>query len=293
LGGKAIKRIPIHYTYDEPFGTAECVYCFPVEQPFILESGNVVRAEWLQPGARFRMEDGAWGTVTAVERPKVWGPPNPVPDKDGNYVRRVLGTIKHKGIETIDVSWPGNTVTGSPDHKFYSVSRGGYVPASELQVGEILRTKDDRFVPVTSVGERKLGLIDLYNIEVEHFHNYYVGAGEGKSVLVHNGVPGAGCNINIPRDATCTITKIGDLTKQEAAALARVWRAEQPLSTLPLRLREQLAGIYSQVARANPAGYAQSAFNEARAAYLLGRGPNPGHSVNLFAERTGLPMFRR
>lgn len=34
--GDAIKRIPVHYTDAEPFRTAECVYCFPVDRLIIL-----------------------------------------------------------------------------------------------------------------------------------------------------------------------------------------------------------------------------------------------------------------
>ncbi len=71
-----------------------------------------------------------------------------------------------------------------------------------------------------------------------------------------------------------------------------IWEAG-PRSQLPLRTREQLAELYSGVARRNLAGSAQAAFNQARADYLLGRGPNPGRSVNEFAERFGLPKFRR
>jgi hypothetical protein len=285
-------EVGLHYTFPEPFGQAEVTFIFPGGKCFELENNDPILVEELRVGDRVILQDGQIATITAVHF--YFEPPDPpsVGD-DGRILSRVIGTVKHIGNVVIDVKWPGYTATNSPEHLYYSVSRQKYVPANQLEVGEFLRTDDNLITPVQHVSEPRFGLIDLYNIEVEHFHNYYVGAGEGKSVLVHNGVPGAGCNINIPRDATRTITKIGDLTKQEAAALARVWRAEQPLSTLPLRLREQLAGIYSQVARANPAGYAQSAFNEARAAYLLGRGPNPGHSVNLFAERTGLPMFRR
>jgi hypothetical protein len=90
------------------------------------------------------------------------------------------------------------------------------------------------------------------------------------------------------------ITRIGDLTAQEQAALARIWEGEA-VSTLPSSVREQLAAMYRGVARApqNAPGSAQAAFNEARAAYLLGEGPNPGPSVNAFAERMGIPIQRR
>ena len=74
-----------------------------------------------------------------------------------------------------------------------------------------------------------------------------------------------------------TITHIGDLTVQEKAALDRIWTGG-PRSALPLETREALAAHYRRVAAspANPPGYAQSAFQEARARYLLGEGPNPG-----------------
>jgi len=186
-GGKSVKRIPVHYTYDEPFGAAECVYCFPVNHLFILESGNVVRADWLQAGARFRMEDGAWGTVTAVEPPKVWGPPNPVPDKDGNYERRVLGTIKHKGHAVIDVRFGGQTITGTPDHLWYSASRKAWVPAQTLQRGELLFNTKGTTVPVESVSEPRHGFVELFNLEVEELHTFFVGDCEIGSALVHNG----------------------------------------------------------------------------------------------------------
>ena len=60
-----------------------------------------------------------------------------------------------------------------------------------------------------------------------------------------------------------------------------------------ISVREQCAGLYSRVASQNPAGFAQSAFNEARANFLLGRGPNPGPSVVEFAKRHGIPISKK
>lgn len=88
------------------------------------------------------------------------------------------------------------------------------------------------------------------------------------------------------------LAKIGDLAQAERKILQNIWEGGNR-SQLPLRTREQLAELYSGVAKSNPAGSAQSAFNQARADYLLGRGPNPGRSVNEFAERFGFPKFRR
>jgi len=56
---------------------------------------------------------------------------------------------------------------------------------------------------------------------------------------------------------------------------------------------EQLAEMYSQVASKNVPGTAQEAFNQARANYFLGKGPNPGRSVNAFANLYNLVKFKR
>lgn len=91
---------------------------------------------------------------------------------------------------------------GAPD---YSVSRQGYVPAEELQVGEYLLNDEDQAVPVQGVSPPRAGLVDLYNLEVEHFHNYYVGPDRGKAVLVHNGATGPGGYItNTPAEAAAS-----------------------------------------------------------------------------------------
>lgn len=181
-----IKRIPVYYTYDEPFGIAECVYSFPVERSIVLASGNVVRAEWLVAGAQFRMEDGSIGTVTAVDPPKLWPPSSRIPDQNGNYARRILGTIKHKGYSAIDVTFGGQTFTGTPDHLWYSLSRKAWVPAETLQKGELLQSANG-VVPVESVSTPQYGLIELFNMEVEELHTFFVGTTERGSGLVHNG----------------------------------------------------------------------------------------------------------
>lgn len=182
-----IKRIPIHYTYAEPFGDAECVYCFPVDQLFLLEDGRAIPAERLQAGIRFRLDDGSHGTVTAVEPPKVWGPPSRTPNRDGNYARRVLGRVKHKGYVVLDVTFSGTTVTTTPNHLFYSASRGAWVPVGSMRPGELLR--DDRGLtrPILAISPPRHGFVELYGIEVEEFHTYFVG-GEAGSALVHNGM---------------------------------------------------------------------------------------------------------
>jgi hypothetical protein len=185
--GQAIERIPIHYSYAEPFGDAECVYCFQVEQLFLLEDGSVLPAAWLQPGMRFRLDDGSQGTVTAVEPPRVWGPPSRIPNPDGNYARRVLGRVKHKGYEVLDVTFGGTTITTTPNHLFYSASRGAWVPVSSMRPGELLRGETGETSPILAISQPRQGFVELYGIEVEELHTYFVGDDAG-SALVHNGM---------------------------------------------------------------------------------------------------------
>jgi hypothetical protein len=197
----SVKLLPIEigleYTYPELFGLADVTHVLPAGRIYQLADGREIVNDDLQPGMQVVLRDGAIGTISSVKH--YYEPPDPpIQVKPGLFFGRVIGTIRHRGIETINVSWAGNTVTGSPEHRFYSVSRGGYVAASELYVGEILHGDDGQAVPVASIGESKLGLVDLYNVEVEHFHNYHVG--QGPSVLVHNGAEGAGGYINTPED---------------------------------------------------------------------------------------------
>lgn len=71
-------------------------------------------------------------------------------------------------------------------HLVWSVTRHAWVRAYELQPGEFVRPVGNVVVPVDSVGPLKTGLVEVYGIEVEFFHNYFVGRGED-AMLVHNG----------------------------------------------------------------------------------------------------------
>jgi hypothetical protein len=193
-------EIGLHYTYPEPFGEAEVTYILPAGQPYILASGEEILNDDLKPGMRICLKDGAVATISHVEL--YYEPPDP-PERgeDGRVLSRVVGTIKHKGFATVDVCWPGYKATSSPDHPYYSVSRGGYVGAQELRVGEFLRTDDNLLTPVLSVSKPQFGMLDLYNVEVEHYHNYYVGEPGGSAVLVHNSAT-PGNYINTPAEGT-------------------------------------------------------------------------------------------
>ncbi len=73
-----------------------------------------------------------------------------------------------------------NTTAG---HPFY-VEGKGWVTASELAAGDVLRTRDGEGQTVVSVSTEKLEEpVKVYNLEVEEGHTYYVTDG---NVLVHN-----------------------------------------------------------------------------------------------------------
>jgi hypothetical protein len=150
---------------------------------YILQSGQVILNDNLQAGMSVRLTDGMIAAITHVDR--YYEPPTPHdPAQESPVFIPHRWTIKHVGHSVIDVSWPGYTATSSPDHLYYSVNLRSYVPANELEVGELLRTDDGMVTRTQAVSPRRLGAFELFNIEVEHYHNFFVGK---PSVLVHNG----------------------------------------------------------------------------------------------------------
>ena len=243
--GQPIERIPVHYTYAEPFGEAECVYCFPVDQQIILDNGSVVPARWLQAGILFRMEDGTLGTVTEVEPTKVWEPPSRIPDRHGNYARRVLGTIKHKGFAVLDVTFGGQTVTTTPDHLFWSASREAWVPVGSMRPGELLRNVEGAVTPVEAISPPRHGFVELYNLEVEELHTFFVGASGPGSALVHNGQGNyikKPLQAEAPKDFATKQTKNWSgafKSESEARQLARTKIGRDPIEVEPGKWRSQ------------------------------------------------------
>lgn len=77
----------------------------------------------------------------------------------------------------------GEEIITTPNHPFYVKDRG-FVNAGELLIGDCLisLSKNEAFVEryQTEITETP---IDVYNIKVEDYHTYYVGA---RRVLVHN-----------------------------------------------------------------------------------------------------------
>jgi hypothetical protein len=174
-------RVPVHYTYPEAFGNAQVTYCFPLGKFVGLASGGVRRIERVTAGTKFKLEGGGIATVTAVEPLMPW--PEEHKD-DGKRQRRVIGTVKHTGAIVLDVIVGQTTLTTTPGHLFWSVTRNEWVPAKSLKRGELLRGANGQTHPVGGVSAPRKALVDLHNIEVEIDHTYFVG---NPPILVHNG----------------------------------------------------------------------------------------------------------
>ncbi len=190
-------RVGVEYEFDEPFGKAHVSYNFSVGRTVVLESGEMTWVEFLQPGVRFKLEDGGVAIVTKVEVPKIVMPLEDRTYEGGTKAKRVVGTIKRTGFVVLDVIAGDQTITTSPGHPFYSVTRRGWVGAGELQAGELLRDVRGGTTEVRAVSQPRYGLFKMHNLEVEDFHTFFVGKRETGAVLVHNGIEGL-CNIVKP-----------------------------------------------------------------------------------------------
>jgi hypothetical protein len=186
-------RVGVQYEFDEPFGKAYVSYSFSVRRTIVLESGHVTWVEFLQPGMRFKLEDGGVATVTKVEAPKIVLPPSDKEYDGGLKEKRILGTIKRTGFVALDLVVGGRTITTSPGHQFYSVTRRAFVCAGELHLKELLRDDRGGVLPLQARGRPRNGLVEMYNVEVEDFHTFFVGT-PGNAVWVHNGIEGL-CSI--------------------------------------------------------------------------------------------------
>jgi hypothetical protein len=96
----------------------------------------------------------------------------------------VTATVTHLNAEVMEIKLAGldNLLEPTAPHHFYSEDRGVWTAADSLQPGELLRTMDSAPAVVEWV-RRKPGVHRVYNIEIEHEHQYFVST---LAVLVHN-----------------------------------------------------------------------------------------------------------
>jgi hypothetical protein len=109
-------------------------------------------------------------------------------------VRRAVGRVA-AGVAlaavvaggAVPASASAATVTTTYHHPFYDVTRGGFVDAVDLQVGDHLQTADGGEADVVEVTPYHSTEV-TYDLTIDQLHTYYVLAGD-TPVLVHNCTP--------------------------------------------------------------------------------------------------------
>ncbi|MFF2464924.1 RICIN domain-containing protein [Streptomyces mirabilis] len=98
----------------------------------------------------------------------------------------VSATFRHDTRHLVDIALVGGgLLSTTPGHRFF-VNGRGWTLASDLHVGDPLRTKDGAFRAVKSLDDRSgLAPKPVYDMTVSHLHTFYVVVGT-TPVLAHN-----------------------------------------------------------------------------------------------------------
>ena len=119
------------------------------------------------------------------------------PETGETELKPVVNTFINEATELVHVFADGEEIICTNEHPFYSPIKG-WVEACKLRAGDILVSLNGEYIIVEQVQHEILEApIKVYNFEVEDFHTYFVGDGEG--VLVHNT---CGANSILPKDGT-------------------------------------------------------------------------------------------
>lgn len=182
---EGVTEVVVTYTYPELSGIAEARVVFDADECFSLLDGRTVSVLDLFRSMQVVLADGTVGTIVGNPERRFDIPVAPLPSDDGLWTSRVTGRVKHTANEIVEFRWAGQMVRVTPGHAVWSATRRGWIGAHELIVSELIRVSGNVFAPVE--GARIIpGRIVVYGIEVEYFHNYFVGTGPD-AMLVHNG----------------------------------------------------------------------------------------------------------
>ncbi|MCY2962142.1 MAG: polymorphic toxin-type HINT domain-containing protein, partial [Planctomycetota bacterium] len=109
----------------------------------------------------------------------------PCPPIEPGQGRIVTGTFAHSSAEVIDIEITGveEPIGCTANHPFWSEDRQDFVQAGTLRIGENLRSESGTLLQVTRITPRTGPPVEVFNLEVDAEHVYYVSAG---GVLVHN-----------------------------------------------------------------------------------------------------------
>jgi hypothetical protein len=106
------------------------------------------------------------------------------PQTGQTEARPVVALIHHGGAHNmVDLSFEdGSKLSATAGHPFWDASRGDFVDAGDLVVGEQVLAADGSLLRIT-VARHYVADVVAYNFEVQDLHTYYAGA---TPVLVHN-----------------------------------------------------------------------------------------------------------
>ncbi len=164
---------------------------------FRSDNSGQQKGHWLlkdvQPDSEVVFQGKVWRWELDVENQRF------VVSDTGNVFARVTET--HVETHTDDVlaltvkfNSCGQTgiITGSEEHPFFVVEQDKYIPMVELEPGMALKTDNGAGAVVVELHPLS-ETMQMYNLTVEHVHNYYVFSDEDDpGILVHNTNCGVG-----------------------------------------------------------------------------------------------------
>ncbi|MCB9672659.1 MAG: hypothetical protein H6734_24490 [Alphaproteobacteria bacterium] len=142
----------------------------------------------VEPGGRVAFQGRVYETFGEDRVESVMG--------TGEVLGRVVDGFVRSAPETVNVriafvDGPEDVLTGTPNHPFWVPSVQDYVELKDLEVGTVLQTYGGAEATVLGL-TWKPGEVEVYDIEVEGLHNFFVrGPGsDAPGVLVHNSTGG-------------------------------------------------------------------------------------------------------
>ena len=138
--------------------------CFTGEMPILVEHGSK-RADEIVEGDLLWSQDEF--------------------DAAGELALQRVEEIFVRVSPVINLHINGRIIRTTAEHPFYVVNRG-WIPAGELQSGDVLQSHDKHHVHVEGVADSG-EVTTVYNFRVAEYHTYFVGTAEwGFSVWTHN-----------------------------------------------------------------------------------------------------------
>ena len=107
----------------------------------------------------------------------------PCPPIEAGTGRVVMMTFTRTNRDLLELTLDtGETLTLTENHRLHSADRQSWAPASELQIGEHLSTREDN-LSISKITHRP-GAHQVFNLEVEQDHRYFT---SNSQILSHNG----------------------------------------------------------------------------------------------------------